>query len=69
MRPRKKKAEQAIRINISISITVHKLANRLMELRAFDGDFSGFLHTLIREEYDRRKGPVCFGDAPAPGVG
>ena len=36
-------------------------AQRIMQLRGFD-DYSEFLSTLIREEWDRRHGPVVFNE-------
>lgn len=50
------------RTNVSIRDSVLKKARSLMSLRDFD-NFSEFLSTLIREEWERRKGPVEFGDS------
>lgn len=46
-----------IRRNITINPEIAALAEALMKLRKFD-DFSGFVEQLIREEYERRTGPV-----------
>jgi len=48
-----------IRRNITINPEIAALAEALMKLRKFD-DFSGFVEQLIREEYERRTGPVQF---------
>lgn len=49
------------RTNVSIRESVLEKARRLMSLRDFD-NFSEFLSTLIREEWERRKGPVEFAE-------
>ncbi len=51
------------RTNISIEETLYDRAQLLMADRAFS-DFSGFLETLIREEWERRH-PAAPAAAPA----
>lgn len=46
-----------LRKNITIGSEIFELATELMKLRRFD-DFSGFLEQLIREEWERRCGPM-----------
>lgn len=50
---------KARRTNISISPAVRKMADELMDLRAYS-ELSGFLSQLIREEWERRHGPARF---------
>jgi len=50
---------KAFRTSITIPPSVYDLALEVMELRNFT-DFSGFLQTLIREEYERRHGPLTL---------
>ena len=38
-----------------------ELGDKLQQLRGFR-DFSGFLEQLIREEWERRNGPIAFGE-------
>ncbi len=52
------------RKNLTFHPDVLKLAERLMELRHFS-DISGFLSQLVREEDERRRGPVMY-EQPRP---
>jgi hypothetical protein len=51
--------------NLTFHEPVVELAEELMKLRGFD-NLSGFLSQLVREEHERRRGPVTFQDKPAP---
>jgi hypothetical protein len=52
------------RINISMDPGIRALADEVMAARRF-GDFSGFIEQLIREEYERRAGPMRAVTPPA----
>lgn len=51
-----------LRIHLTMDVQIHEKATELMRLRYF-GDLSGFIEQLIREEWERRNGPMKF---PAP---
>lgn len=53
--PRRQAAAEGaeVRTTISISDSIYRKAKRIMKVRDF-ADFSGLLHQLIREEYERR---------------
>lgn len=51
-----------IRKNTTISPEILKQAEDIMALRSFD-DFSEFISALIREERERRQGPVLLAGA------
>jgi len=56
------------RKNLTFNPEVLKVAEQLMELRHFS-DLSGFLSQLVREEHERRHGPVLYDatrHAPVP---
>jgi hypothetical protein len=50
-----------IRTTITLPDAIKKKAEAIMEARDF-GDLSGFLQQLIREEYERRHGPITMAD-------
>lgn len=50
------------RTNISIAPRIREMADALMAARAFS-DFSGFVAQLIREEWERRNGPMLLPPA------
>lgn len=52
---------KTIRKNISISDQMIEMAEQICKLRGFR-DFSGLLEQLIREEWERRNGPVKFAE-------
>lgn len=58
-------SQKSERTNISIAPRIREMAETLMQARAFS-DFSGFLAQLIREEWERRHGPMMVPDANAP---
>lgn len=43
------------RTTISISEPIYDVAQQLMEARKFGNDFSNFVQSLIREEWERRQ--------------
>lgn len=49
----KKAKAKAVRTTISITPSIYQKAVEVMRVRDF-ADFSGMLHQLIREEYERR---------------
>jgi hypothetical protein len=51
------------RINISMDPGIRALADEVMAARRF-GDFSGFIEQLIREEFERRTGPMQISVLP-----
>jgi hypothetical protein len=57
-----------VRTTISISDEIMALAREVMDARRFS-DFSGFLAQLIREEHERRSGPMILNDSPAKSLG
>lgn len=55
---------KSVRTTISITPSVYAKAQDIMKVRDFS-DFSGLLHQLIREEWERRRGPVLIREKPA----
>ena len=51
-----------LRIHITMDVRIHEKAQEIMVARCF-GDLSSFVEQLIREEWERRKGPMTF---PSP---
>ena len=51
--------EKALRTTISITPSILRKAEEVMNARSFS-DFSGMLHQLIREEYERRVGREAY---------
>ena len=52
------------RKNLTFPPGVIDLAQEIMELRSFT-DLSGFLSQLVREEWERRRGPAILPTEPA----
>jgi len=51
-------------LNLTLNERVIELAERIMDLRGHSS-FSGFVEELIRDEYERRRGPLILKeDAP-----
>lgn len=50
---------KAQRTNISLTPAIRAMADQIMSLRAFS-DLSGFLSQLVREEWERRHGPIMM---------
>lgn len=59
------KEEKAKPKNITLSKRVMDLAEQIMDVRRFD-DFSGMVQQLIREEWERRHGPMILAERPTP---
>lgn len=53
------------RTTISLPASLLEKAELLMQARDFN-DFSGLIQTLIREEYERRHGPMTLQDKLTP---
>lgn len=52
--------------NLTFLRNIVDKATALMKLRDFGDNLSGFLSQLVREEYERRHGPVMFPAPPKP---
>lgn len=53
-------SNETIPKNLTFLSSIVDKATSLMKLRDFGDNFSGFLSQLVREEYERRHGPVMF---------
>lgn len=51
--------------NLSIDVRVLQFAEEIMALRG-QSNLTQFVEELIRDEYERRRGPLLLGEAPAP---
>lgn len=56
-----------LRANITMNEAVRDRATKLME-HLGHSDFSGFLETLIREEWERRYGPIRVNERTAQSI-
>jgi hypothetical protein len=50
-------------VNLTLNQRVLELAEQVMRLRGHSS-LSGFVEELIRDEYDRRHGPLVFNEKP-----
>jgi len=52
-------------VNLTLNEKVLEFAAQIMELRG-QGNMSAFVEELIRDEYERRTGPLVLNDATPP---
>ncbi len=65
MRMRKPNLVQSERLNTTLSAVAYQQAQELARLRGFR-DLNGLLEQLIREDYERRHGPLTFPGSAKP---